>query len=220
MDCSAQGHGVRVAIFGAGRVGTAMSLEMPGVPVVKRGEDLECDVACICWPAQAVAEFADSCPLAAKAHKVAFCNGVWGVEDGADSSGICYVHALELGDRAKPDKKSWRVEIDPIATVLTACGLGVTKTNNFDRELWTKNLFLIPLAVAALEMGLPTKKAAETVEHKKWYDVVKSLAVQALGEEEAAKCEPRVKFLLSRVPSRQLIRTEEAIYFRACLQSP
>src|SRR5262245_157309 len=100
---------IEVAIFGGGRVGTAMAAEMPGVPVVRRDQDCECDVACICWPAHTLCKFAETHPLGVCGIKVAFCNGVWAVEDGADDAGICYVRASVLGDRAATGRKAWRV---------------------------------------------------------------------------------------------------------------
>lgn len=207
---------VRVAIFGAGRVGTAMSAEMPGVPVVRRGGDMACDVACVAWPAHAVAGFREACPLAAAGRVVAFCNGAWAVADGADHAGICYVHAVELGDKATRDK-SWRVGNEHIARSLTAAGLGVTcSREGHERFIWGKCLYLIPLVLACADTGMGTREAIQTAEHMEWYDVVRCAAVEAIGEREVQRTEARVKFLWKRSPARALLAwlPEEVEYFR------
>lgn len=210
----------RVAIFGGGRVGTAMSLEMPGVPVVGRGYDCRCDVACLCWPAQAVREFASSCPLAAStAHVVAFCNGAWAVEDGADEHGCCYVRAVNRGDRAAPGRKGWRVGSHYAALVLAEAGLLVTRSRSPDdhsAQVWSKCLYIVPLALASADTGEVAKVAARTSEYSEWYDVVRAAAVAAVGEEEVARHEPRVRFLVERSPKewRPSSSPEELAYLR------
>lgn len=202
-----------MAIFGGGRVGTAMSAEMPSIPVIRRGQDCECDIACICWPAQAIKDFTGAHPLGGKAIKVAFCNGAWAVEEGADYAGICYVHAVEVGDRGGVGKESWRVGNKSIATILQAYGLGVLCARGIEKLIWAKLLFLLPVAIATLETGLPTREAAKTVEQAAWYSIVRDASVAAIGEEDTVSSESRVKFLLGRVPSRQLIRDDETRYF-------
>lgn len=223
MDSCTQEYSVSnvvIAIFGSGREGTAMSLEMPTVPVIKRGEDFACDVALICWPAHAIKEFDRTHPLAAKATKISFCNGPWGERDGADHAGICYVHAVDLGTKTKPSKKSWRVGRKDLAAVLTQAGLGVVCSNaDHYKHIWGKSLFLIPIVLACADTGLSTKQAIGSVEHAEWYDVVRQAAVADIGEKSVASSEPRVKFLLERSPARQLLSwlPDEISYFRKCL---
>ncbi len=210
---------VSVAIFGGGRVGTAMSLEMPGVPVVRRGEDLACEVACICWPAHAIWHFAATHPLAARsATKVAFCNGAWATEAGADDAGICYVRATgsrEVG--AGPDRKSWRTGSRYAAVRLQEAGLGVVcSREDHLAHVWCKCLFLLPLALACADTGQPARVAARTEWYAEWYAIVRATAVAAIGEERVARKEPRAKFLVDRCPKgwRPSPSPEELEYFR------
>lgn len=211
----------RVAIFGGGRVGTAMAAEMPGAPVLRGGQDCECDVACICWPAQAILSFNMLHPKASGATKVAFCNGVWAEEDGADHAGICYVRAVHLGDLAKPGRKGWRVGSGPVANALRAAGLGVVcSRGDHLAELWGKALYLLPLALACAEHGgLTGRTVTDKEEYAEWYDVVRRRAVAAIGEDLVASREPRVKFLISRTPRGWCPSpsSEELEYFRAKL---
>lgn len=202
---SSQVSKCKLAIFGGGRVGTAMSLEMPGVPVVRRGEDCECEVAVICWPAHAVGGFSAAHPAAAGSHKVAFSNGVWAVGDGADEQGCCYVRAIHLGDRAKPGRNGWRVGVKSTASALRGAGLGVTlsRGNEHRRFVWEKCLYLVPLALAVRDTpdyaGVG-RLVTESSLYAEWYDAVRSVAVADIGEAAVSRCEPRVRFLLSRTP--------------------
>lgn len=217
----------RVAIFGGGRVGTAMALEMPGVPVVRRGQDAGLgpgDVACVCWPAQAVAGFAASHPRAATARRVAFCNGVWAVGDGMDEHGCCYVRAVHLGDRAKPGRNGWRVASAGVAAVLRGAGLGVTHSSRSDHagHLWGKALYLLPVALACADLGGLTGRAVtDKVEYAEWYDAVRSAAVVAIGEAAVVRQEPHVRHLVGRTPRGWAPSPlpEELAYFRARLQA-
>lgn len=208
----------KVVIFGGGRVGTAMAAEMPGVPVVRRGQDRACDVAAICWPAQAVRDFAAVHPLGAEGTTVAFCNGVWAEEDGAVHAGICYVRAVHLGDAAKPGRKGWRVGHGPTADALRAAGLAVVcSRGDHTAELWGKALYLLPLALACADLGGLTGRAVtDKEEYAEWYEVVRDRAVEAIGEAAVARREERVRFLISRTPRgwSPSPSDEELAYFR------
>ena len=208
----------RIAIFGSGRVGTAMAAEMPGVPVIRRGEDYACDIACVCWPAQAIQDFVRVHPIAVLATKVTFCNGVWATEEGADHAGICYVRAVHRGDVSDPRRKAWRVGDGPVAAALKASGLGVV-CSRVDHlgELWGKALYLLPLALACADLGGLTGRAVtDKEEYAEWYDVVRCRAVEAIGEAAVARREPRVRYLLERTPRgwSPSPSAEELAYFR------
>lgn len=190
----------RVAIFGGGRVGTAMSLEMPGTPVVRRGADVECDVACVCWPAHVVKDFSGVHPLAAASTKVAFCNGVWAVEDGADQHGCCYVRAEKLGDRAKADSKSWRVGDAAVAEILRSTGLGVVSSRDHRPHLWGKALYLLPLALACRELMRPAKDVLSNRVWRDWYNIVLGDAQREVGALAMDAQVHRVGYLLGRLP--------------------
>lgn len=211
---------MKVAVFGGGRVGTAMAAEMPGVPVVRRGQDLACEVACICWPAQAVVNFAAEHPLGAKAIKVSFCNGVWATRDGADHQGICYVRAVHLGDVAKLGRKAWRVKRTDVADALVKAGLRVTKSKtDHDGHLWSKALYLLPMALACADVDEykgSGRLVTTTQVYAEWYDVVRQAAVKAIGEAAISHHEPRVKHLVSRTPRGWVPSPspEELQYFR------
>ena len=198
-----------------------MAAEMPGVPVVRRGQDCVCDVAAVCWPAQAIRDFAAAHPLGARGTKVAFCNGVWAAEEGADHVGICYVRAVHLGDMATPGRKGWRVGSGPVADVLRAAGLGVVcSRGDHLGELWGKALYLLPLALACAERGgLTGRTVTDTEEYAEWYGVVRCRAVVAIGEEAVARREDRVKFLIGRTPRgwSPSPSEEELAYFRGKL---
>ncbi len=194
-----------------------MSMEMGDqVPVVRRGQDVECEVACICWPAHAISGFSAAHPLASKATKVAFCNGVWGVQDGADCAGVCYVHAVERGMRSLDGVRSWEVGKKDVAEKLIKAGLGVLcNPASFKAHVWTKSLFLLPVVIACAYTGQQTREVIGSAEHRKWYDIVRHLAASDIGDEAVSKLEPRVKFLLGRAPARALLHSrEEVIYFR------
>lgn len=213
MDSRAQRY--RVAIFGGGRVGTAMSLEMPEVPVVRRGQDLECDVALICWPAQGIADFAKTHPLASRARKVALCNGCWAVEDGADEHGCCYVRAVNVGDRSQEGRNGWRVESPWIARILRELGLGVIcSRRDHSQHLWGKALYILPLALACSELHVTAKEAIKTKSWQEWFDVVLECGRTATNSDLDAQI-ARARFLCLRSlvgwtpsPSR-----EEIAYF-------
>lgn len=216
----------RIAIFGGGKVGTAMSLEMGhNVPVIHRGEDCLCDIACICWPAHAIKDFTVAHPLAAQGYKVAFCNGAWAEEDSADHAGICYVRASNLGDRAESGRKTWAVGFEELATILTSHGLGVVHSRSRHIEkVWGKALYLIPLALTIADLEregttLSTKEVVETEQYVEWYCIVREEAEEVVGEEGIASQEARVRFLIEHTPRnwRPLLSVEELAYFRAKL---
>lgn len=197
-----------------------MAAEMPGVPVVRRGGDMACDIACICWPAHAIGGFAAMHPMAAGAIKVSFCNGVWAVADGADHAGICYVRACNKGDHAKPGYKGWRVGRADVAAVLRSKGLGVVLSRGgHGGFLWGKALYLLPLALACTDRGTDAKMVVNTVEYAEWYDVVRRAAVTAVGETVVTQHEPRVRYLCERTPRgwHPSPTAEELAYFRGRL---
>lgn len=215
------GRKVRVAIFGGGRVGTAMAAEMPGVPVVRRGEDLECDVACVCWPAHALAEWRAAHPRAAAsgAVVVAFCNGAWAEEEGMHA-GVCYVRAVNLGDRAAPGRKGWRVGRPDVADALRGAGLGVTCSRGDHRaHVWGKALYIVPLAVAYAETGLDAKEAGGTPEWSEWFDFVCEEAEAEIGAAATESQAARARWLVDRSPRgwRPSSSPEEVAYFRSKL---
>lgn len=214
----------RVAIFGGGRVGCAMAAEMPDAPVVHRGEDAACDVACICWPAHAIRGFAAAHPRGAAANvTVAFCNGCWAREDGADHAGICYVRAVHRGDRARLGQKGWRVGHAGAATILRSEGLGVTLSSGaHEAFLWEKALYLLPLALTVDDLSRDgeltggARMVVDTDTYAEWYDMVRRAAVRAIGEIATAAREARVHHLVSRTPRGWLPSPspEELAYFR------
>jgi len=197
----------RIAIFGGGRVGTAMSLEVPGVPLVRRGEDCECDVACVCWPAHAIRDFAATHPLAAATAfaRVSFCAGVWAVADGASEHGCCYVRAVHRGDRAGLGKRCWRVGNRRIADILRVAGLGVVcgGVAAQRRYLWEKCMYHVPLALAVRDapdyVGVG-RLVTKGMVYAEWYDVFRDAAVADIGSTAVSGFEPRILDLLSRTP--------------------
>ncbi len=206
-------HG-RVAIFGGGRVGTAMAAEMPNSPVIHRGQDIACEIACICWPAHALKDFCATHPIGARSMKVAFCNGAWAVSEGADHAGICYVRATSIGDKSTRPK-SWRVGRKDIADALSAAGLSVVCSHdNHDAHLWGKCLYLLPLALAC--NTITARAALKTPEYYEWYNLVRDASVAKIGESATARQEPRVKYLLDRLPRdwRPSPSPQEVDYFR------
>lgn len=217
MDRGESRDRVRVAIFGGGRVGTAMAAEMPSVPVVGRGGDAACDYACVCWPAHALAGFAAAHPRAASARRVAWCNGAWARDEGADDAGICYVRALRRGDRAAPGRKGWRVGSAATAAALRRAGLGVVLTRGgHEAQVWGKTLYLLPLAFACEARGEAARCVIDKEDYAVWYDVVRTAAVEAIGEAAVAAQEPRVRHLCLRTPRGWYPSpsAEELAYFR------
>lgn len=199
MDSGTSRH--RIAIFGSGRVGTAMSLEMPGVPVIRRGEDCSCDIACVCWPAQAVKDFTTTHPVGANSIKVTFCNGVWAERDGANHAGICYVRAVNVGDRAPMKGKRWRVGHKDVASALSTAGLGVICSRlNHRNYLWGKALYILPLAFACMGSSITAKEAINTEEYALWYSTIRDAALAVIGEASILTQEPHVRFLIDRLP--------------------
>lgn len=210
----------KLAIFGAGRVGTAMSLEMPGVPLVRRGEDVECELALICWPAQAVASFDEAHPSASNAHKVAFCNGVWACDDGADEQGCCYVRAVNVGDHAAPGYKGWRVSEAATAAALREAGLSVIRSvKDHNTFLWGKAIYIIPLALACDELDVSAREASNTELWVEWFNAVLSLAIDEVGCELIGPQIKRAQYLVDRAPKgwRPSSSKEEIAYFRGKL---
>jgi hypothetical protein len=218
MDRGAPRH--RVAIFGGGRVGVAMQLEMTEVvPVIGRESDCACDVACICWPAHAIRGFAATHPLGAQGVKVAFCNGAWAVEDGADHAGICYVRATVRGEWNSNDRKAWRVGRSDVADALSGAGLGVICTSgrgDHQHYVWSKCLYILPLALACEDVRCDARDVVVTDAYAEWYDIVRWAAVKAIGEEAVAGQEARVRFLTERSPRGWLPSPshEELDYFK------
>ena len=212
----------RIAIFGAGKVGTAMSLEMPTVPLVRRGEDCFCDIACICWPAHALRDFAASHPLACTAEttRVAFSNGAWAREDTndlMDHQGICYVRVNEVGEGAREGYRGWRVGIARVSKELHQAGLGVVcSRSDHNAHLWGKCLYILPLAMACDATGLDAKRAGNTPEWSEWYDVVKQKAIKAIGEKATITQEKRALYLITRSPKgwKPSPSAEELEYFK------
>ncbi len=207
----------RVAIFGGGRVGTAMSLEMPGVPIIRRGQDCACDIAVICWPAQAIKDFAVVCPQAAAGYTVAFCNGVWAEEDGVNEQGCCYVRATNIGDRAAPGRKGWRVSSQRAAGPLRTAGLNIVISQKDHRaQLWGKALYIIPLAVTCQELNVPAREALDSILWQEWFDFVQDEAEEELGEEVMAAPRKRALWLCERLPKgwRPSSSVEEIDYFK------
>lgn len=208
----------RIAIFGGGRVGTAMSLEMPSVPIVRRGYDCRCDIACVCWPAQAMKDFSATHPQGSNGTVIAFCNGAWAKEDGAQHAGICYVRAANRGDRAPAGRKAWRVGCPACAAELRASGLGVVLSRR-DHEgyVWEKALYILPLALACEDTaGMTAREVVHTLTYMEWYNVIRNVAVKDIGEEIVERHEARVKFLTMRSPAkwRPSSSPEELAYFR------
>lgn len=197
-----------------------MSVEMPGVPIVGRGDDCACDVACVCWPAQEIRGFKVAHPLASSGHVIAFCNGVWACEDGASEHGCCYIRAVHKGDHAAPGCKAWRVASKKTTEVLRSVGLGVACSSTIlghRRQLWGKCLYLLPLALAVADCGgLTGRTVTNRIEYAEWYGIVRHAAVATCGESEVSRMEPRVKFLISRTPRGWIPSPspEELQYFR------
>lgn len=211
----------RVVIFGGGRVGQAMAAEMPRALLIRRGQDAECDVACVCWPAQAIRDFAAAHPRGAAArHVVAFCNGAWAVADGAGHAGICYVRASHAGDRAAPGRKAWTVGEPAVAAALRAAGLGVTCSYSkvgHEAKVWGKALYLLPLCLACADLeGTGVRLVTASPVYAEWYDVVRCAAVDAIGEQLVAGQEARVRYLVERTPRGWFPSPsrEEIEYFR------
>lgn len=211
----------KLAIFGTGRVATAMVLEMQRAGhnprVVKRGEDCDCDLAIICWPAQEIKNFWAECPRGTEATKVSFCNGVWSRDDGADQRGICYVRAAKLGDVARPGDKCWRVGGKDVARVLSEHGLGVIHSKmDHESMLWQKALYLLPLALACADEGKTAKEVVDTESYRDWYQMVRGAAILDIGRVRIEKEVPRVKYLVERTPKDWTPSPSEAEleYFR------
>jgi hypothetical protein len=211
---------VKIAIFGGGRVGTAMSLEMPGVPIVHTTQvGFACDLACVCWPAHAMKDFKTK--FDAK-HIVSFCNGVWAREDGADEHGCCYVRAVKRGDRSPPGRKGWRVGSPRTADLLRSAGLGVVLSRSpIDHEayVWGKSLYILPLAFACSELDVPAKQACHTEVWKHWFAFFRNLVIKNIGEEAATTQSRRASWLAERSPKgwRPSSSPEELKYFRCRL---
>lgn len=192
-----------------------MSMEMPGVPLMKRGQDCECDVALICWPAHAIMSFEAAHPLAASAIKVAFCNGAWAIEDGADRAGICYVRVSVLGERSPPGRKSWRVGDKEVWERLRDAGLGVILSRNDHREhVWAKALYVLPLALSCSDLRVPAREVLRTSTYKKWYEIVYRAAERDAGGIHTHVA--RVQYLCQRLPAQWYPSpsAEELEYFR------
>lgn len=208
---------MKVAVFGAGKVGVAMSLEMPGVQLVSRGDDVACDYACICWPAHALRDFAATHPRAARAYKIAFCNGVWARQDGADEQGCCYVRLRNKGDRAAPGGKGWRVRNPNAAHALNGKGLDVVcSRQDHPAHVWGKALYILPLAIACSELDVGAKEAEESELWAEWFNTIRTLAVAQVGEEAMKTKVARVRYLLERSPRywRPSSSPEEIAYFK------
>ena len=218
MDSSPPRHSV--AIFGAGRVGHALSLEMPGVPIIRRGDDprIIVDLALIAWPAQAIREFAMHHPVAAKrARKVAFSNGAWACEDGADEVGICTARLLSIGDQAPTNRKCWRVGDPRTARTLSFLGLNVACSRaDHLGYVWEKTLYIVPLALACEVADCDARRAPSTTEYAIYYHEVRKQAVGVIGEDAVKHRERRVSFLIERSPRgwRPSSSRDELDYFR------
>lgn len=197
-----------------------MAAEMPGVPVVRRGEDADCDLALVCWPAQAIRSFPCTHPRGARARRVAFCNGAWARAEGADEHGCCYVRAVAVGDRAVPGYRGWRVADAATAGALRAAGLGVVRsTKHHEAHLWGKALYVLPLALACADTDLDGRAVQGTAEWAEWMDAVRGAAEGAVGAGVLVPQLRRVAHLLGRTPRgwRPSSSPEELAYFRGCL---